>query len=59
MFHAVDVLATLLGLAGVRAPPQGDGVDQWPALSSPSAPPPPPRTTMVRGMMLLTADWRY
>ena len=47
MFHAVDVLATLLGLAGVRAPPPGDGVDQWPALSSPSAPPPPPRTTMV------------
>ena len=45
MFHAVDVLATLLGLAGVRAPPPGDGVDQWPALSSPSAP--PPRTTMV------------
>ena len=45
MLHAVDVLATLLGLAGVRAPPPGDVVDQWPALTSPSAP--PPRTTMV------------
>ena len=46
MFHAVDVLATLLGLAGVQDPPLGDGVDQWPALTSPSAP--PPRTSMVR-----------
>ena len=46
MFHAVDVLATLLGLAGVQDPPLGDGVDQWPALTSPSAP--PPRTIMVR-----------
>ena len=44
MFHAVDVLATLLGLAGADPRP-GDGVDQWPALTSPSAP--PPRTIMV------------